>query len=147
MERMERELRTELPRTIQRARELGDLKENAEYHSAKLKQAHLTKQVEALQKRLATARFVEDAEQTEGVAGLGTQVVLESVEGLVTYWILGEDEHHHGDQVVSFQAPVGRALMGKTIGDEVALGDRTYRVISVERKLPPTAPREEAATN
>lgn len=145
--RMERELRTELPRTIQRARELGDLKENAEYHSAKLKQANLTKQVEALQKRLATARFVEDAEQTEGVAGLGTEVVLESEQDLVTYWILGEDEHHHGDQVVSFQAPVGRALMGKTIGDEVALGDRTYRVISVERKLPPSAPREEATTN
>ncbi|HET9327143.1 MAG TPA: GreA/GreB family elongation factor [Candidatus Eisenbacteria bacterium] len=147
VQRMERELRTELPRTIQRARELGDLRENAEYHSAKLKQANLTKQVEALQKRLATARFVEDAEQTDGVAGLGTQVVLESDQDLVTYWILGEDEHHHGEQVVSFQAPVGRALMGKTIGEEVALGDRTYRVISVERKLPPSAPREPAAKN
>ena len=147
LQRMERELRTELPRTIQRARELGDLRENAEYHSAKLKQANLTKQVEALQKRLTTARFVEDAEQTDGVAGLGTQVVLESDQDLVTYWILGEDEHHHGEQVVSFQAPVGRALMGKTIGEEVALGDRTYRVISVERKLPPSAPREPAAKN
>jgi len=147
LDRMERELRTELPKTIQKARELGDLKENAEFHSAKLKQANLTKQVEALQKRLATARFVEDAEQTDGVAGLGTEVVLESEQDVVTYWILGEDEHHHGDQVVSFQAPVGRALMGKTIGDQVALADRTYRVVSVERKLPPSAPHEEATTN
>jgi len=42
---------------------------------------------------------------------------------------------------------VGRALMGKTIGDQVALADRTYRVVSVERKLPPSAPHEEATTN
>ena len=147
LERMERELRTEIPRTIQRARELGDLRENAEYHSAKLKQANLTKQVESLQKRLATARFVEDAELTDGVAGLGTEVVLESDQEIATYWILGEDEHHHGAHVVSFQAPVGRALMGKAIGEEVVLGDRPYRVVSVERKLPPNTPREQPATN
>jgi transcription elongation factor GreA len=140
LERMERELRTEIPKTIQRARELGDLRENAEYHSAKLKQANLTKQVEALQKRLANARFVEDAELEDGVVGLGTEVVLESDEEVTTYWILGEHEQHHGDHVVSFQAPVGRALMGKGIGDDVALGDRTYRVVSVERRLPPATP-------
>ena len=143
--RMERELRTEIPRTIQRARELGDLRENAEYHSAKLKQANMTKQVEALQKRLTRARFVEDAELEDGVVGLGTEVVLESQEEIATYWILGEDEHHHGEHVVSFQAPVGRALMGKAIGDDVVLGDLTYRVVSVERKLPPASPEAKTA--
>jgi transcription elongation factor GreA len=146
LDRMERELRTEIPRTIQRARELGDLRENAEYHSAKLKQANLTKQVEALQKRLASARFVEDAELKDGVAGLGTEVVLESDREVTTYWILGEDEHHHGTHVVSFQAPVGRALMGKAIGDEVVIGDRSFRVVSVERKLPPNATHEQPAS-
>jgi transcription elongation factor GreA len=147
LERMERELRTELPRTIQRARELGDLRENAEYHSAKLKQANLTRQVEALQKRLTGARFVEDAELVDGVVGLGTEVVLESEQDMVTYWILGEDEHHHGDHVVSFQAPVGRALMGRGIGEEVMIDGRAYRVVSVERKIPPSASHEEATTN
>ena len=145
LERMERELRTEIPRTIQRARELGDLRENAEYHSAKLKQANVSKQVAALQLRLTRARFVEDAELTDGVVGLGTEVVLESQDGVATYWILGEDEHHHGKHVVSFQAPVGRALMGKAIGDDVVLGDLTYRVVSVERKLPPASPEAETA--
>jgi transcription elongation GreA/GreB family factor len=60
----------------------------------------------------------------------------------VTYWILGEGEHHHGDHVVSYQAPVGRVLMGRGVGDEVELGEgeqrRRYRVVSVERKLPPS---------
>ena len=140
LERMEHELRHELPKTIQKARELGDLRENAEYHSAKLKQSNLAKQVASLQLRLGRARFVEDATVQDGVAGLGTEVVLESANEVTTYWILGEGEQHLGDHVVSFQAPIGRSLSGKRIGDEVELGEaRTrYRIVSVERKLPPT---------
>ena len=141
LERLERELRTTIPATIQKARELGDLKENAEYHSAKLKQANVSKQVASLQLRLTRARFVEEAELKDGVVGLGTEVVLESERDMTTYWILGEGEHHHGDHVISFQTPVARALMGRSIGDEVELevgGARArYRVISIERKLPP----------
>ncbi len=139
--RLERELRTTIPATIQKARELGDLKENAEYHSAKLKQANVSKQVAALQRRLTQARFVEDAELKDGVAGLGTEVVLESDQDLVTYWILGEGEQHHGEQVISFQSQIGRMLVGRGIGDEIEISDgrdtRRYRVVSVEPKLPP----------
>jgi transcription elongation factor GreA len=151
LERLERELRTTIPATIQKARELGDLRENAEYHSAKLKQANVSKLVRSLQLRLARARFVDDAEYRDGVVGLGTEVTLESDDDVTTYWILGEGEHHHGDHVVSFQAPVGRALVGRSIGDQVELGEaesrRQYRVVSVERRLPPaeSATRETPA--
>jgi transcription elongation factor GreA len=138
---LDRELKLELPREIKRARELGDLRENAEFHSAKLKQANMSKQVASLQLRLTRARFVDDAELKDGVVGLGTEVVLESDADMVTFWILGEGEQHHGTNVISFQAPVGRALVGKSIGDEVELdaggGTRRYRVISIDRKLPP----------
>jgi len=141
LERLERELKTTIPATIQKARELGDLKENAEYHSAKLKQANVSKQVASLQLRLTRARFVEEAELKDGVVGLGTEVVLESEQEMTTYWILGEGEHHHGDHVISFQTPVARALMGRTIGDEIDLevagAQRRYRVVSIERRLPP----------
>ena len=141
LERLEKELRTTIPATIQKARELGDLRENAEYHSAKLKQGNVSKLVAALQLRLARARFVDDMEHKDGVVGLGTEVVLESDTDVQTWWILGDSEHHHGSHVVSFQAPVGRALMGHAIGDEVELGEgdlrRTYRIVSVERRLPP----------
>ncbi len=149
LDRLERELRTTIPRTIQKARELGDLRENAEYHSAKQKQANVSKLVRGLQQRLLRARFVDDAEVKDGIVGLGTEVVLESdTQDIVRYWILGEEEHHHGDHVVSFQAPVGRALMGHAIGDEVAFGDgangRRYHIVSVERRLPPV--EDEPAT-
>ena len=137
------ELKLELPKEIKRARELGDLRENAEYHSAKLKQTTVSKQVAMLQMRLTQARFVDDAKLKDGVVGLGTEVVLESPLEMATYWILGEDEQHHGDHVISFQSQVGRALMGKGIGEEVELDlegeHRRYRVVSVERKLPPHA--------
>jgi transcription elongation factor GreA len=149
LERLERELRTTIPATIQKARELGDLRENAEYHSAKLKQANVSKQVASLQLRLTRARFVEEAELKDGIVGLGTEVVLESNEDLATYWILGEGEHHHGEHVISFQTPVARALIGHAIGEEVELeldgAPRRYRVVSVERKLPPHAGETEPA--
>ena len=136
------ERRAEITEKIKVAREHGDLKENAEYHSAKLKQANMSRMVASLQQRLLRARFVDEIEYKEGVIGLGTEVVLESDGAIVTYWILGEGEHHHGNHVVSYQAPVGRALMGRSIGDEVELGEgeqrRRYRVVSVERKLPPS---------
>ncbi len=148
LERMEQELRTTIPATIQRARELGDLKENAEYHAAKQKQANVSKMVASLQLRLGKARFVEDTEHKDGIVGLGTEVVLESEGDVLTYWVLGEGEHHLGDHVVSFQAPVGRALMGRSIGEQVEIGEgadrRNWHVVSVERKLPATE-RESAS--
>lgn len=141
LERLEKELRTTIPQTIQRARELGDLKENAEYHSAKLKQATVSKLVAALQLKLARASFVDDAKHEDGVVGMGTQVTVESDESLATYWILGEGEQHHGENVISFQSAVGRALMGRGIGDETEFGEgeqrRRWRIVSVERRLPP----------
>jgi transcription elongation factor GreA len=141
LERLQKELRTTIPQTIQRARELGDLRENAEFHSAKLKQANVSKLVRSLQLRLTRARFVDEAEYKDGVVGLGSEVALESDDEITTYWILGEGEQHHGDHVISFQSPVGRALMGLGIGDEAELGEaerrRRYRVVSIERRLPP----------
>jgi transcription elongation GreA/GreB family factor len=137
---MERELRTTIPATIRKARELGDLRENAEYHSAKLKQANVSRRVAALQLKLARARFVDDVEFQPGVAGLGALVTLEHGAERRTVWILGEGEQHHGEAVVSFQSAVGRALMKHKVGDEVELSDGgvsvRWRITAVERRLP-----------
>ena len=141
LEELERELRTVIPQTIQKARELGDLKENAEYHSAKLKQSNAQKRAGSLQMRISRARFVEDGEYHEGVAGLGTEVVLESESETMSYWILGDGEHHLGDHVISHQTPIAKAILGHGVGDALELGDgeqrRTWRVRSIKRRLPP----------
>ena len=141
LEALERELKTTIPQTIQKARELGDLKENAEYHSAKLKQRNAQTRAGSLQKRISRARFVEDAEYREGVAGLGTEVVLESGAETSSYWILGDGEHHLGEHVISHQTPIARAILGHSVGESLELGEgeqrRTWRVRSVTRRLPP----------
>lgn len=140
LEAVERELKTTIPRTIQKARELGDLKENAEYHSAKLKQSNAQKQAASLQLRLTRARFVEDAEYREGVVGLGTEVVIAEGDDRKSYWVLGDGEHHLGENVVSFQAPIGKALCGRRVGEEVELtgeAGRRWRVEAIARRLPP----------
>ena len=151
LERLEKELRTTIPATIQKARELGDLKENAEYHSAKLKQANVSKLVAALQLRLAKASFVDDVDYKDGIVGLGSEVTLESGSDVTSYWILGEGEHHLGAHVISFQSVVGRALMGRGVGDETEFGEgeqrRRYRVVSIERRLPPAEEGAEASTH
>jgi transcription elongation factor GreA len=143
LERLQHELGTTIPATIRKARELGDLRENAEYHSAKQKQANVARLVASLQRRLLTAQFVEDMEYKDGVVGVGTEVTLEAEGEVASYWILGEGEQHLGDHVISFRTPVGRALAGRAIGDEVELGEgerrRRMRVVSVERRLPPHA--------
>jgi len=148
LEELERELRTTIPATIRKARELGDLRENAEYHSAKLKQANVSRRVAAIQLKLARARFVDDAEARPGVAGLGSVVRLEGPSGAREYWILGEGEQHHGPEVISFQSAVGRALMNRAVGDEVELGegaDRArWRVAAVERRIPKVEDAEAA---
>ena len=141
LEDLERELRTTIPHTIQKARELGDLKENAEYHSAKLKQSNAQKRAGSLQMRISRARFVEDAEYREGIVGLGTEVVLEDGSETTRYWILGDGEHHLGDHVISHQTPIAKAILGRGVGDTIELGDgeqrRTWRVRSITRRLPP----------
>ena len=148
LEDMERELRTTIPATIRKARELGDLRENAEYHSAKLKQANVSRRVAALQLKLARARFVDDAEWKPGIAGLGAEVRLEGPSGARVYWILGEGEQHHGPDVISFQSAVGRALMNRAVGDEVELGDgdarERWRIASIERRIPEVEDAEAA---
>ena len=140
LKRLKSEDRPAVIKAIAEARGHGDLSENAEYHAAKDKQANMNKMVADLQLRLGRARFVEDAEFREGVVGLGTEVALTSEGGGVSYWILGDGEQHLGDNVISFQAPIGRALMGRAVGDEVAFGEGskrvTWRVQTVTRRLP-----------
>ena len=64
-------------------------------------------------------------------------------------WILGEGEQHHGDEVVSFQSAVGRALMTHKVGDEVEFGEgdqrARWRIRSVERRLPEVEDTEAAS--
>jgi len=125
--------RQAMAKRILAARELGDLKENAEYHIAKDDQAHLETRIKRLRERLRNAVVVEaDA----GEAGLDfgrTARVLDESSGKVQTWtIVGATEANLAEGRLSVESPVAKALLGHAAGDTVEVetpgGTRRYRI-------------------
>jgi len=133
IEQLESDGRAEMAERIKAARELGDLKENAEYHIAKEDQAHLETKIKRLNQRLRAARVV-DEQNTPGVVGFGSKVaVVDEASGRVMdLTIVGPTEADLKGGRLSFESPVAQALVGARAGDTVTVatpgGDRRYRV-------------------
>jgi transcription elongation factor GreA len=119
---------------IRTAKEHGDLKENAEYAAAREEQSFLEGRVQALEARLRTASIV-DAPAAGARVGLGSQVTVEDDGDTVTYTIVGASESDPTSGRISSASPVGRALVGHDVGDEVTVatpaGERRYRVVAI----------------
>ncbi|MFQ5513850.1 MAG: transcription elongation factor GreA [Myxococcota bacterium] len=119
---------------IRVAREHGDLSENAEYDAAKERQAQIEARIHELEDKLARAEVVRPSEGSPDRVRFGTTVVLEDLESgdEVVYTLVGEDEADVGQGLLSIKSPVGRALIGKEVDDEVVVrvpaGTRQYEV-------------------
>lgn len=130
--------REKLKETIAEARELGDLKENAEYHAAKERQGIIEGRIAQLQGVLARARVVDISRIKSDKIVFGATVTLRDVEKdtVVTYQVVGEDEADIRTGKVSFNSPLGKALIGKESGDTVIVkapkGDVEYEVDNFE---------------
>lgn len=130
--------REELKVSISEARELGDLKENAEYHAAKEKQGIVEGRIAQLQGILARSRVVEVSKikSTKVVFGATVQILDTLKDQTFTYKIVGEDESDIRDFKISYNSPLGRALIGKEVGDTVIVkapkGDVEYEIESFE---------------
>ena len=126
--------REEIKQKISEARELGDLKENAEYHSAKEKQALLEGRISQLQGILAGSQVIDPSSIKSDRIVFGATVTLVDVEkGAETiYQIVGKDESNISQGRISFLSPLGKALIGKEEGDTVIVkapkGDIEYEV-------------------
>jgi transcription elongation factor GreA len=126
--------RHQMAARIKAARELGDLKENADYHIAKEDQAHLETKIKRLRQRLRTAVVTEtDAADEAGFTFGRTAEVLDESSGKVNTWTLvGSTEANLAEGRLSAESPVGMALRDAAVGDEVRIetpkGERTYRV-------------------
>jgi transcription elongation factor GreA len=134
IEQLESEGRAAMAVRIKAARELGDLKENAEYHIAKEDQAHLETKIKRLNQRLRAARVVEDNSSDPDVVGFGSSVaVVEEASGrALELTLVGPTEADLKNGRLSFESPVAQALVGARAGDTVTVetpgGDRRYRV-------------------
>jgi transcription elongation factor GreA len=111
--------RPEISARIKEARELGDLKENAEYHDAKNEQSLVETRIQTLESRIRTARVIEATDASK--VTIGTTVKLTDLESgdHETWQITGVAEADPLDQKISFESPLGKALQGKKQGDEV----------------------------
>src|SRR5205085_7894470 len=118
---LEYELRNELPREILKARAHGDLSENAEYHAAKERQGFVNARLNQLKKRMAEMSMVDFSKIPHGRVGLGSTVVVLDVkkDEEVTYYIVTSEEADVPNGRISTSSPIGRALLGKEVGDVV----------------------------
>jgi len=142
--RLKLELKTSIPAAIEKARQLGDLRENAEYEAAKQRQANAAARAQELMNLLDRTRLLETIEVDPTRVGVGTEVSLQPVDSpgapALQYWILGEGDHALGPGILSYRAPILKPLLGKSEGAQVVLelpeGERSFRVASIRKRLP-----------
>jgi transcription elongation factor GreA len=120
---LERELRVELPREIQRARALGDLSENAEYHAAKERQRLLEARIAQLNKRLRDLSMVDLSRIPRDRVGLGSSVVVLDIDKdeELTFTLVTSEEADVSKGFISTSSPIGRSLLNKSAGDTVKI--------------------------
>ena len=134
--RLEGEERRTIAERILRARELGDLSENAEYHAAKEDQAHLETRILKLQERLRNAQVTEAPASTDVVAFGTTVVVKDTTTGKeMTYTIVGATEADLKVGKLSIESPVAQAVIGRRAGEAFKVptprGERPMQVVSL----------------
>jgi transcription elongation factor GreA len=135
---IERELRVELPKEILRAREHGDLSENAEYKAAKERQSYLEGRKAQLQQRLAALSLVNLDKIPTDCAAYGSKVVLYEYETdkEVQYRLVSAEEADISKGDISITSPIGRSIVGKKEGDDIEIvtpsGKREYELRSMK---------------
>lgn len=135
---IDRELRVDLPKEILRAREHGDLSENAEYKAAKERQHYLENKRAQLQARLAALSLINLDKIPRDRIGYGSRVTLYdcNTDQEVEYTLVSPEESDVAKGLLSVQSPIGRSLLGKMPGDEVRIstpaGVREYEIRSLQ---------------
>jgi transcription elongation factor GreA len=118
---LEHELNHELPKELKRARALGDLSENAEYHMAKQRQDIVGARIAQLRKRLADLSLINLSNIPRDRIAFGSKVTLYDVDrdADIEYKLVTTEEADFSKNLISTTSPIGRALMGKKEGDTV----------------------------
>ena len=118
---LEYEMHVELPKEILKARAHGDLSENAEYHAAKERQGMVNARLNQLRQRLAGLSMIDFTKIPHDKVGLGSIVVVLDTKSdeEITYNLVTSEEADAASGKVSTSSPIGRALLNRTVGDEV----------------------------
>ena len=134
--RLDRELKHDLPKEIQRAREWGDLRENAEYQAAKERQRIVEARISMLRTRAAAISLMNLGKLPRDRAAFGSTVHLAQAEGEpVVYQLVMPEDADPDRGWISTASPIGRAIVGKEVGDELTVptpgGVREFEVVKL----------------
>jgi transcription elongation factor GreA len=138
LERLRTEERHRVSRMLHDAIKDGDLSENAAYDDAKMRQGLLEAKIRELEAKLRHVEVIEDQDRPADGAGIGSRVRLEErgTGDVIEYQVVGPEETDPRAGKISHLSPVGRAILGKSPGDEVEVatpgGAVRYRIVAIE---------------
>jgi len=127
-----------LSEEVGRAREHGDLRENAEYHAAKERLSQILAKIGDLEFKLSNVHVVDPTQHGKGVATLGTRVTVKDLthDREEIYILVGSEESDPAAGKISMQSPLGRAFLGHRVKEKVSAalpaGPRPYQILAVE---------------
>ena len=136
-EKLRYELNVTLPSEIRRAVEMGDLRENSEYKAALERQQFVQARLGQLTQRLSKLSSIDEAQIAADAVGMGSRVVVEDQESKEreTYHMIFGDAEDFDDGQVTMSSPIGRALLGKKVGELTMLrlpaGTRRLKVVEL----------------
>jgi transcription elongation factor GreA len=129
--------RPQIVDAIEEARAHGDLSENAEYHAAKERQGQIEASIADIEDKLSRAQIIDPRELSGDKIVFGATVtLLDEDEKAIRYQIVGQTEADASNGRISYNSPLGRALIGRKVDDEIEVsvpaGDRYYLVSQIE---------------
>lgn len=137
--RLQTKERPNVIEAIKKAREFGDLSENAEYHAAKERQAFLEKKIAGLQEKLTNSEIIDESQIPKDKVYLGATVILQDKKSgnEIQYKLVTVDEADFDQNKISTESPIGKGLLGKGVGEvaeiEVPVGTLTYEILDISR--------------
>jgi len=132
---LDRELTQELPKEIMRAREHGDLRENAEYHAAKERQRFVEARISMLRQRVSEIQLMNLDKVPRDRAGFGSKLTMDENGKQLIYELVMPEDANPERGLISVASPIGRALVGKEEGDSVTVptpaGVRRFDIVKL----------------
>lgn len=125
----------EIVARLSAAREMGDLSENAEYNAAREELAFVDGRVEELEALIKQAQLISDEGHGSAAVDLGSKVSVKIKGKEELFTVVGEWEADPAEKKISHESPLGKALLGKKIGDEIEVdapaGKMIYKIVSI----------------
>jgi transcription elongation factor GreA len=139
LKRLKTVKRREIANALDLARAKGDLSENAEYDAAKDEQAHLERRIAELEGSLVNVRIIDGQDIDPNKAFIGAHITLidQDSRASITYMLVSKEEASLKEKKISVESPIGSAIVGKEVGDEVEVtipaGKKRYKLTKIER--------------